>query len=92
MTGFLNIISNITHYAGVGMVLAAAGIVMIAVAIFRLVRWNAADRRASVAEFNQQFVQDTRYRIADVEAGSKRSEIAGKLKIGEKYRDHREEQ
>ncbi len=91
MTGLLNAIGNIGSYAGPGMILTLVGIVLIAVSIFRLVRHNARDRQASLAEFNQQFVNDTGLRVSDIESGAKRTRIAGSLKIGEKYRDYREE-
>ena len=89
MTGFMSIIENIGHYAGVGMVLAVAGLIMIIVAIVGLARRSAADRRTSVAEFNQQFVRDTQARISDIQAGARRSQIAGDLGIGQKNHSNR---
>lgn len=81
MTAILNFISHIGDYAGPGMILFFIGIGLIIFASVRLSRLSAAERSRSVAEFNQQFVSDTRYGISDVESGARRAETAERLGI-----------
>ena len=81
MTHFLNVITHIGNYAGVGMVMTATGIILIVAAVAMISRQRKIDRRRTAAEFNQQFVRDTGARISDIEAGAKRHEIARELGI-----------
>lgn len=81
MTSVLNFFSSIGNYAGMGMAIFALGIVSVIFAVVMLGRIRKAERRRTVAEFNQQFTQDVRSRISDVEAGEKRREIARDLGI-----------
>ena len=83
MTHFLNVITHIGNYAGVGMVMTVAGTAMVIIAIARLSRQRKLDRRRTAAEFNRQFVRDTGSRISDIEGGAKRREIARELGIFE---------
>ncbi len=83
MTGILDFFSHIGSYAGIGMIMLLAGIVLIVVAAFRLSSLRKAERRRTVAEFNQQFVNDTRSAISDVEAGADRRAVARNLGIGQ---------
>jgi hypothetical protein len=82
MTRFLDYISNIGHYTGAGMVMLLIGIALIIISVIRLSRYREADRKITVAEFNQQFLNETGNRISDVEAGSVRKETAERLGIG----------
>ena len=66
------------------MIMFVAGLAAVIAAISGLSRLRKTDRRRAVAEFNQQFVSDTRSRVADVEAGERRAEIARSLGIGGK--------
>lgn len=81
MTGILNFFEHIGNYAGVGMVMLLIGLCMIIIAIISLAGLRRAERSRTVAEFNRQFVSDTRFRISDVDAGAARKEIAGRLDI-----------
>lgn len=81
MIRLLNVITHIGNYAGVGMVMAAVGIILIIVAVIELSKQRKADRRRTTAEFNQQFVRDTGSRISGIEAGARRREIAQKIGI-----------
>lgn len=83
MTRFLNVISHIGNYAGIGMLMVAIGIVLIIISIVKISKLRKADRRRTVAEFNQQFVRDTGSRISDIEAGARRREVAKELGITE---------
>ena len=81
MIHLLNVITHTANYAGVGMIMTVAGIILITIAVVKLSKQRKADRRRTAAEFNQQFVRDTRSRISDVEAGERRREIAQKIGI-----------
>ena len=81
MTGVLNFISHIGNYAGVGMIMVMAGFAVIIISVVKLSGIRRADRNRTVAEFNRKFVNDTHMRIADVEAGAARKDIARKLNI-----------
>lgn len=67
------------------MIMVAAGIILTAIAIIMLSKQRKADRRQVAEEFNQRFVRDTGLRIADVEEGARRREIARKIGIKENY-------
>jgi hypothetical protein len=81
MIRILNFLSSIGSYFGPGAVILIIGIAIIIIASVKLSRLNKAERRRTVAEFNQQFVMDTGSRISDVEAASRRKAIAGELGI-----------
>ena len=81
MTSVLNFFASIGNYAGMGMAIFVLGIVSVIFAVVMLGRIRKAERRRTVAEFNQQFTQEVRSRISDVEAGEKRREIARDLGI-----------
>lgn len=81
MTRILNIITHVGDYAGVGMVITILGIVIIMIAVMKISKLRKADRKLTIAEFNQQFVRDTGSRISDIEQGAKRREIARSLGI-----------
>ncbi len=82
MTHILDFVSNISHYAGPGMIMFVIGVALVVFAITRLTKQRAADRSVTVAEFNRQFLNDTGFSISDVEAGEARKQAASKLGIG----------
>lgn len=81
MTHFLNMITHIGNYAGVGMAMTVIGILLVIIAITKMSKQRKIDRRRTAAEFNQQFVRDTGSRISDIEGGARRREIARELGI-----------
>ena len=81
MRYILNTITHIASYAGIGMILFFVCIILIIAAVIMMGRQRSINRRVVTANFNRQFVNDTGYRISDVEAGEKRRAIAHNLGI-----------
>lgn len=82
MTTILNVLSHIGNYAGIGMALAVAGIIITVIAIVKLSRLGRADRDLSRAEFNRKFAGDTGFSISDLDEGAMRKAAARNLGIG----------
>ena len=87
MTQILDFFSHIGSWFGIGAIMLIAGLALIVFAAVRLSRLRGVERSRAVAEFNQQFVMDTGSNISDIEAASRRREIAGALGIGDRNHD-----